>query len=139
MGEVEVLVGCPHRLSAPISWRTKYPCPLCRDAGFPGLWAIALTVDYRPRRRGLADAAVSTLLVTGIPPAPPRPVHDFRTIAQAMTEALRSNHHARGLVDSLVIEQSVPQMVVQPQTPADVAAEVVRMQFTQQFRLRHRR
>ena len=61
-------VGCPHRLRQPITWRTAYPCEQCAPFGPPRWprWAIALTVDYRPRLPRLSEVAIE-------PPRLPKP------------------------------------------------------------------
>ena len=137
MGEVEVMVGCPHKVRSPIGSRTKYPCAACAPFGPPGWprWAIAMTVDYGPR---LSAGAVKGVARTPEPPAPVRPVVTAQTLADA-ARALRNVVVAHPtLVQSVALEPGDLNVVMHEQTDADFRANVIRFEAVQQMRLRRR-
>lgn len=133
------MVGCPHRLRAPIGSRTKYPCDACAPYGPPGWprWAIAMTVDYGPR---LSRAAVGGATAVPTIPPPPAPV-TVAGLVRAVRESLDRIVAHPTLIEraqQVVIEQGDLNIVMQPQTEADQRANIIRMTAEQAIRFRSR-
>lgn len=132
MGEVEVAVGCPHRLRQPIGPHTRFPCPACTAYGPPG-WprlAIAMTVDHGPR---LGSAAVEGVEPDVEPILPERYREVMCNLAKAMSAAVQP------LVDWKA--DAVKRVTIghgPMQVTTERASDAIRVRVEQEMRLRSR-